>query len=31
MLTLREGQVVAMRAFRDLDAARRFTSEGGQE
>jgi ketosteroid isomerase-like protein len=31
VLTLREGQVVAMRAFRDLDAARSFTSEGGQK
>jgi hypothetical protein len=30
VLTLRQGQVVAMRAFRDLDAARGFTSEGGQ-
>jgi hypothetical protein len=29
-LTLRRGQVVAMRAFRDLDEARRFTGEGGQ-
>ena len=29
VLTLRQGQVVAMRAFRDLDAARSFTSEGG--
>jgi ketosteroid isomerase-like protein len=30
VLTLRQRQVVAMRAFRDLDAARSFTSEGGQ-
>jgi ketosteroid isomerase-like protein len=30
VLTLRQGQVVAMRAFRDLDAVRGFTSEGGQ-
>jgi hypothetical protein len=30
VLTLRESQVVAMRAFRDLGAARTFTSEGGQ-
>jgi ketosteroid isomerase-like protein len=29
VLTLRQGQVVAMRAFRDLDEARSFTSEGG--
>jgi ketosteroid isomerase-like protein len=29
VLTLRRGQVVAMRAFRDLDEARSFTSEGG--
>jgi ketosteroid isomerase-like protein len=29
VLTLRQGQVVAMRAFRDPDAARTFTSEGG--
>ena len=29
VLTLRQGQVVAMRAFRNLDGARRFTSEGG--
>jgi ketosteroid isomerase-like protein len=29
VLTLRQGQVVAMRAFRDLAAARSFTSEGG--
>ena len=29
VLTLHQGQVVAMRAFRDLDAARSFTSEGG--
>jgi ketosteroid isomerase-like protein len=29
VLTLRQGQVVAMRAFRDLDEARRFTSEDG--
>lgn len=30
VLTLREGQVVAMRAFRDLGQARSFTSGGGQ-
>jgi ketosteroid isomerase-like protein len=30
VLTLRQGQVAAMRAFRDLDQARSFTSEGGQ-
>jgi ketosteroid isomerase-like protein len=30
VLTLRQGQVVAMRAFRDLDEARSLTSEGGQ-
>ena len=30
VLTLRRGQVVAMRAFRDLDEARSFTGEGGQ-
>ena len=30
VLTLRNGQVVAMRAFRDLDEARNFTSEGEQ-
>ena len=30
VLTLRQGQVVAMRAFRDLDEARSFTSEGEQ-
>jgi ketosteroid isomerase-like protein len=29
VLTLRQGQVVAMRAFRDPDEARSFTSEGG--
>lgn len=29
VLTLRQGQVVAMRAFRDLDEARSFTSKGG--
>ena len=29
VLTLRQGQVVAMRAFRDLDEARNFTSEDG--
>jgi ketosteroid isomerase-like protein len=29
VLTLREGQVVAMRAFRDLSEARSFTSEDG--
>jgi ketosteroid isomerase-like protein len=29
VLTLRQGQVVAMRAFRDPDEARGFTSEGG--
>ena len=29
VLTLRHGQVVAMRAFRDPDAARSFTTEGG--
>jgi ketosteroid isomerase-like protein len=29
VLTLCRGQVVAMRAFRDPDAARNFTSEGG--
>lgn len=29
VLTLRQGQVVAMRAFRDLDEARRFASEDG--
>ena len=29
VLTLRQGQVVAMRAFRDPDEARRFTSEDG--
>jgi ketosteroid isomerase-like protein len=29
VLTLRQGQVVAMRAFRDLDEARRFSSEDG--
>ena len=29
VLTLRRGQVVAMRDFRDLDEARSFTSEGG--
>jgi ketosteroid isomerase-like protein len=29
VLTLRQGQVVAMRAFRDLGEARSFTSEGG--
>lgn len=29
VLTLRQGQVVAMRAFRDLDEARGFTSEDG--
>jgi ketosteroid isomerase-like protein len=29
VLTLRQGQVVAMRAFRDLDGARSFTSEDG--
>jgi hypothetical protein len=28
VLTLRQGQVVAMRAFRDLDEARSLTSEG---
>ncbi len=28
VLTLRQGQVVAMRAFRDPDEARSFTSEG---
>ncbi len=31
VLTLRQGQVVAMRAFRDLDGARSFTSEGGHK
>ena len=30
VLTLRQGQVVAMRAFRELDEARTFTSEDGQ-
>lgn len=30
VLTLRQGQVVAMRAFQDLGAARSFTSEGEQ-
>ena len=30
VLTLRQGQVVAMRAFQDLGAARSFTSEGQQ-
>ena len=30
VLTLRRGQVVVMRAFRDLDEARSFTGEGGQ-
>ena len=30
VLTLRQGQVVAMRAFRDLDEARSFTGEGEQ-
>ena len=30
VLTLRQGQVVAMQAFRDLASARSFTSEGGQ-
>ena len=29
VLTLRQGQVVAMRAFRDPDQARSFTGEGG--
>ena len=29
MLTLRQGQVATMRAFRDLDEARIFASEGG--
>ena len=29
VLTLRHGQIVAMRAFRDLDGARSFTSETG--
>ena len=30
VLTLRQGQVVAMRAFRDPDEARSFTGGGGQ-
>ena len=29
VLTLRQGQVVAMRAFRDLDQARSFTGQDG--
>jgi ketosteroid isomerase-like protein len=29
VLTLRQGKIVAMRAFRNLDAARGFTSEDG--
>jgi ketosteroid isomerase-like protein len=29
VLTMRQGQIVAMRAFRDLDEARSFTSEVG--